>query len=85
MMTNPVNSLSIYNLYSATSGWMSAANARINLARGVNFGSSNYGLLCEADKNLALQMLNDSFKYQAYSALADSESEKKRTDDNIKR
>lgn len=74
--TNPINRLSASNAH-----LMSAANARMNLAfRG---RSGNFSALLAADKNLALQMLNDSFEYQAYSKL--EESEKKATDENIKR
>lgn len=77
-MTNTVSRLSASN---AAYNWMNAADARMNLAfRG---GSTSYAFLLSADKNLALDMLNDSFKYQAYTALADSQDKIQK--ENIKR
>lgn len=77
-MTNTVSRLSASN---AAYNWMNAANARMNLAfRG---GSASYASLLSADKNLALDMLNDSFKYKAYTALADSQDKIQK--ENIKR
>lgn len=77
-MTNTVSRLSASN---AAYNLMSAADARMNLAfRG---GSMSYASLLSADKNLALDMLNDSFQYQAYTALADSQEKIEK--ENIKR
>lgn len=53
----------------AAYNWMSNANALLSFK-----GNS---------KNLELQMLNDSFRYRAYSAMADSEDKVRK--ENIKR
>lgn len=78
MMTNPIGGLNASN---AAYNWMNAANARMNLAfRGNSMPSDS---LYAADKNLTLQMLNDSFRYQAYSAMDDMQ--KRIAKENIKR
>ena len=76
MMTNPVGSLSASN---AAFNWMNAASARVGL---LSFQGNSASLLA-MDKNFASNMLNDSFQYQAYSAMADSEAKLKK--ENIKR
>ena len=78
MMTGSVSRLSASN---AAYGWMSVANSLMNLSfRG---SSMPYASLLSADKNLTLNMLNDSFRYQAYNAMADSQEKVQK--ENIKR
>lgn len=79
MMTNPVASLNAMN---AAYNWMSVANARLGLLSFAGSGVSSSALL-NADKNYEPDMLNDSFMYQAYSAMADTQA--RITKDNIKR
>lgn len=79
MMTNPVSRLSASN---AAFGWMQAANARLNLLSCCGTGVPSAALY-NADKNLTLQMLNDSFQYKAYTATADSQEKLQK--ENIKR
>lgn len=62
----------------AAFNWMSAAN---QIAFTGCCGKP--GNTLSADKNLTLEMLNDSFEYQAYSAMADSQD--RITKENIKR
>ena len=70
MMTNPVGGLTSNAAYS----YMSAANSLANLA----FTGGAPASLLAADKQLNAQMIGDSFRYQAYSAM-------QKTDDNIQK
>lgn len=63
------NTVSRLSASNAAYNWMSAANSLMSFK-----GNS---------KNLELQMLNDSFKYQAYTAIADSQDKVQK--ENIKR
>lgn len=79
MMVGGISRLSANN---AAFNWMNAANARMGL---LSFAGNptNLSMLAAADTNLELQMLNDSFKYKAYTAMADSEDKLRK--ENIKR
>lgn len=82
MMTGSVASLNASN---AAFGWMQAANARLSLLSCCG-GKPSFGSLYNtynADRNLELDMLNDSFQYKAYTAMADSQEKIKKQ--NIKR
>lgn len=76
MMVNTINRLSANN---AAFNLMNAANARLNL---IGFKGNSASLLA-MDNQLSCDMLNDSFKYQAYSAMADSDEKLQK--ENIKR
>lgn len=65
MMTNPIGGLDTMN---AAYNWMSAANSLMNLSFRGGSGSPT-----TTDKNLTLNMLNDSFNYKANSAIADTQ------------
>lgn len=67
MMTGSVSSLSFAN--NAAFSWMNSANSLMSFK-----GNSNA---------LQLQMLNDSFNYKAYTAMADSQEKLKK--ENIER
>lgn len=67
---------------SAAFGWMQAANARLGMLSCCG-GKPSFQGLYNADQHLELDMLNDSFKYQAYNAMADTQD--KITKDKIKR
>lgn len=79
MMTNRIPGLSASN---AAFNWMNAANARLSMLSCCG-GKPSFAGLYNADKNLSLQMLNDSFQYQAYTAMADSQEKLEK--ENIKR
>lgn len=77
-----VGGISHLNANNAAYNWMCAADS----LRDLTFSgccSGNPPSRLSTDKTLTLQMLNDSFRYQAYSAM--EESEKRATDENIKR
>lgn len=76
MFVSPISRLNASN---AAFGWMSAADSLMGL---MSFGGSPASLL-SAEKSLTTSMLNDSFKYQAYTALADSQEKLEK--ENIKR
>lgn len=59
VMTGRVGGLS----FNAASNWMSAANARVNLASAPQ--NSNSAVLLSADKQLQANMLNDSLAFKA--------------------
>lgn len=80
MMTNPIGRLSANN---AAYNWMGAANSLTNLCSFSGSSTCNPASLLSSEKNLAAQMLNDSFQYQAYSAMADSQEKLQK--ENIKR
>lgn len=77
-----VGGINRLNANNAAYNWMCAADSRRDLAFNGCCGGDPVSRL-SADKNLMLQMLKDRFKYQAYSAMEDSE--KRATDENIKR
>lgn len=79
MMTGSVNSLQASN---AAFMWMQAANARLSMLSCCG-GNPSFQGLYNADRNLQLDMLNDSFQYQANNEIADSMEKVKK--DNIKR
>lgn len=79
MMTNPVNRLSASN---AAFNWMQAANARLGMLSCCG-GNPSFGAFYGPDKYLTLQMLNDSFQYQANNVIADSQEKLEK--ENIKR
>lgn len=66
MFTGPVSQLNAIN---AANNWMNAADSLRNLAFTGCCGDP--ASTSSAEKNLRLQMLNDSFEYQAYSAMQD--------------
>lgn len=78
MMTGNV---SVLNASNAAFNWMQAANARMGMLSCC--GQPSFRGRNDADLNLQLGMLNDSFRYQAYNAMADSQE--KINKDNIKR
>ena len=80
MMTDSVSRLQASN---AAFGWMQAANARLGMISCCGGGQPSFRGLNNSDRNLELDMLNDSFQYQAYTAMADSQEKIKK--DNIKR
>ena len=80
MMTGQVSRINAGN---AAFGWMQAANARMGLLSCCGGGQPSFQGLYNADKQLELDMLNDSFQYQAYNAMADSQD--KVAKENIKR
>lgn len=80
MMTGSVASLNANN---AAFGWMQAANARLGMLSCCGGGQPSFKGLYNADRNLELDMLNDSFNYQAYTAMAGSMEKIKK--ENIKR
>lgn len=77
MMTNPVGRLSANN---AAFNWMNASNSLMKVPP-VVIGNSSYNVAF--GKNLETQMLNDSFNYKAYSAMADSQEKLQKA--NVKR
>lgn len=79
MMTNRIPGLSASN---AAFRWMQAADARLSMLSCCD-GNPSFTGLYNADKNLTLQMLNDSFQYQAYTAMADTQEKLEK--ENIKR
>lgn len=76
MMTNPIGRLSANN---AAYNWMNASNSLIGLC---SFRGNSASLM-SAERNLRLNMLNDSLNYRA--GLLMDESMKKVQDENIKR
>lgn len=78
IMTGSVNSLNASN---AAFNWMQAANARLGMLSCCG-GKPSFAGLYNADRNLELDMLNDSFQYQAYNAMADTQEKVKK--ENIK-
>lgn len=81
MMTGSVSRINASN---AAFGWMQAANARLGMLSCCGGqGQPSFAGLYNSDKNLELDMLNDSFNYQAYNAMADTQD--KIAKDNIKR
>lgn len=80
MFTSGVASLQASN---AAFNWMQAANARLGMLSCCGGGQPSFKGLHNSDRNLELDMLNDSFNYQAYTAMADSMEKVKK--DNIKR
>lgn len=80
MMTGSVASLQASN---AAFNWMNAASARLGLLSCCGGGQPSFTGLYNADKKYELDMLNDSFQYQAYTAMADSQEKIKK--ENIKR
>lgn len=78
MMTGSLPSL---RASSAAFGWMQAANSRIGMLSCC--GQPSFKGNRDKDTNLQLDMLNDSFQYQAYMTMADSMDRVKK--DNIRR
>lgn len=77
MMTGSVSSLQASN---AAFRWMQASNARMGMLSCCGQPSFKGN---DKDQNLELDMLNDSFQYSAYNAMADSMERVKKQ--NIKR
>lgn len=73
MMTGSVASLNASN---AAFNWMQTANARMGMLSCC--GQPSFKGLHNSDTNLQLDMLNDSFRYQAYNAMADSQEKVKK-------
>lgn len=76
MMTNSIGRLTANN---AAYNWMSSSNALMGLASRGGNGAS----LLRSENSLRMSMLNDSLNYKA--GLLMDETNKKLTDENIKR